>query len=107
MLLWIPMLPWIACTALLLPPVVRLVASNERSQEWFSSVCQQLCLNGLVLLGLMTLCCVAREDIAWIWWASSFAMLAIVVSWDSQRPVTLPVPVVSEVGREASSFERP
>jgi hypothetical protein len=107
MLLWMPMLPWVACVALLLPPVVRLVASNERSQEWFSSVCQQLCLNGLVLLGLMTLCCVAREDIAWIWWASSFAMLAIVVSWDSQRPVTLPVPVVSEVGREASSFERP
>ena len=101
------MLPWVACVALLLPPVVRLVASNERSQEWFRSVCQQLCLNGLVVLGLMTLCCVAREDIAWIWWASSFAMLAIVVSWDSQRPVSIPVPAVSEVGREASSFERP
>ncbi len=107
MLLWMPMLPWVACVALLLPPVVRLVASNERSQEWFRSVCQQLCLNGLVVLGLMTLCCVAREDIAWIWWASSFAMLAIVVSWDSQRPVTIPVSVVSEVGRGASSFERP
>ena len=107
MLLWIPMLPWIACTALLLPPVVRLVASNERSQEWFSSVCRQLCLNGLVVLGLMTLCCVAREDIAWIWWAGSFAMLAIVVSWDSQRPVVIRVPVVSEVRREGASLERP
>ncbi|MEC9003921.1 MAG: hypothetical protein VX644_11145 [Planctomycetota bacterium] len=107
MLLWIPMLPWVACAALLLPPVVRLVASNERSQEWFSSVCRQLCLNGLMVLGLMTLCCVAREDIAWIWWASSLAMLAIVVSWDSQRPVAIRVPVASKAEREGSSLERP
>jgi|GEM_PF-5510111 hypothetical protein len=107
MLLWIPILPWIACTALLLPPVLRLVASNGRPQEWFSSVYQQFCLNGLVVLGLMTLRCVAREDIAWIWWASSFAMLAIVVSWDSQRPVAVRVPLVSEAGREGSSLERP
>ena len=106
MFLWIPILPWIACTALLLPPVIRLVASNGRSMEWFSSVYQQLCFNGLAVLGLMTLCCVAQEDIAWIWWASSFVMLAIVVSWDSQRPVAARVPLVSEAGRDGSSLER-
>jgi hypothetical protein len=107
MLLWIPILPWIVCVALLLAPALRLVASNGRSQEWFSSVYQQFCLNGLVVLGLMTLRCVAREDIAWIWWASSFAVLAIVVSWDGQRPVAVGVAVVSEVGREGSSLEHP
>ena len=106
MLLWIPMLPWVACAALLLPPVVRLVASSECSPEWFSSVCRQLCLNGLVVLGLMTLSCVAREDVAWIWWASSFAMLAIVVSWDAQRPVAIRVPVVPDVEGDGASLER-
>ena len=106
MLLWIPILPWIACTALLLPPVIRLVVGHGRSVEWFSSAYQQLCFNGLTVLGLMTLSCVAQEEVAWIWWASSFVMLAVLVSWDSQRPVAACVPVVAEAVRDGSSLER-
>ena len=68
---------------------------------------EKLLLNvGLVVLGLLTLCCVAREDVAWIWWASSFSMLAIVVSWDAQRPVAARVPVVPDVEGDGASLER-
>ena len=80
---WMPVWPWFLGGALLFPPIFRLAWSLDGSREEARSLYRQLCLHGLVMLGVMAICSVAQEKVSWVWWATSFVLLALAASWDA------------------------
>lgn len=64
--------------------------TREPSQQQVVSLCRQVFLQGLTFLGVMTFFSVLREDGCWLWWATSFQLLAVLASVDWRRGACLP-----------------
>ena len=88
-------LPAVVFTLLVLHSLLRANRSVEQKREVIQSIAQQLFLKVLTLMGIMTIWSLLQDDVAWIWWAAAFGLVAVLASLDWQRsagqPVTIPV----------------
>ena len=70
--------------------LLRANRSPHQKREIYRTICRHLFLKCLTFLGVMALWCLFCNDIAWIWWAVGFQLLAVVASLDWKRPEYAP-----------------